>query len=213
MQRLLAGLMTVCAVGTIGACHSPTKDTSTAIVRANAQAERYLGSFEPVEGTSYLVAPIGSPKKGESWIKGKYEISIEHNYVFFNTDDESTTPLLPTNDYMITQKVAFPEKRPGANSGPATQWFLYVLVKADTDGDKELSYEDKRTVAVSDAGGRGYTELIENVEDVLGHSMRDPNTLFVIYVSDATKNVAKIDLANRRVTSIRALPQLGRDVR
>jgi hypothetical protein len=166
-----------------------------------------LGSFQPVEGTKYLMAPINSESKGE-YSKGSYD--NVHNFVFFNTADESTHALLPANDYWITQTKSFPEKDEGNRHPVVIQWFLYFLVKSDTDGDKELTHKDNKTLAVSDAGGVGYTEIISDVEQVYGHALGDANTMFLFYRSQSKKRVAKIDLPSKRVVSTTELElQLG----
>jgi len=112
---------------------------------------------------------------------------------------------MSTNDYWISETISFPETRESNQKSEPVQWFLYFVVKEDTDGDKKLTYKDNRVVAVSDAAGMGFTELITDVEEVFGQAIRDSNTLFVLYRSKSKKNVARIDLPNRKVVSTNEL--------
>jgi hypothetical protein len=156
------------------------------------------------------MAPINSEAKSESFKGGSYDNA--HNYVFLNTTDESTRQLLPTNDYMITNTIRFPEERQAQKEPMAVQWFLYFLVKDDTDGDKKLTYKDHRTVAISDSGGWGYAEVIQNVEQIYGQVLRDANTLLVIYRSGSKKYIARVDLPNRKVVTTNEMTSPGGDV-
>jgi len=185
------------------ACQKPQPSASNTPIRANADVKRSLGSLRPVSGSSYLMGPIESQTEGEYSSKGGSR-SI-HNYVFFNTADESVHTLMSTNDYWISETISFPETRESNQKSEPVQWFLYFVVKEDTDGDKKLTYKDNRVVAVSDAAGMGFTELITDVEEVFGQAIRDSNTLFVLYRSKSKKNVARIDLPNRKVVSTNEL--------
>jgi hypothetical protein len=156
------------------------------------------------------MAPINSQAKGESYKSGSY--GNVHNYVFFNKVDESSHRLLPVNDYLITTTTSLPEGRQSQKETAAVQWFLYFLVKDDTDGDKGLTNKDQATLAVSDSGGIGCTEIIQNIEQVYGHTLRDASTLLVIYRSGGKNYTARVDLLNRKVLSTTELPALGDDV-
>jgi hypothetical protein len=150
-----------------------------------------------------LMAPIDSETRGESFLKESAHAG-QHNYVFLNTADESTHQLLPTHDYLITNAIRLPEERPPQHE-PGVQWFLYFLIKDDTDGDKKLTYKDRRTLAVSDSGGWGYTEVIQEVEQVYGQTLRDPNTLLIVFKKASKRYLAKVDLPGRKLVSTKEL--------
>jgi hypothetical protein len=186
--------------------------------------EKHLSAFQPIEGTDYMIANIsGNPAEERSasspfsWIErgysgySGYEI---YNYVFFGRETETFNRLLPTNEYVVLQIIGFP-------SGAATdkpedfesvRWWLYVLAKADTDKNGILDYQDKLTIGVTDVGGNSPTEVIPDVDNVLGHTLKDDNTLFVIYHSLDKNYVAKIDLPSRQIVSTNEM-DLGNDVK
>jgi hypothetical protein len=202
-------------VGAIGLVGCDSKPASTApVTRANPKAERVLGLFSKVEGTTYLLAGIFAKEEGGflkgiengGYGSGSGYSSAVNNYVFFNTADDSTHRLLPHNDSLILRAQRFPDK-------DKADWFVYDVVKSDTNDDKELSSKDRFTIAMSDGGGNGYSELIPSVETRLGDTLTDGNTLLILYVKDSKKYYSRIDLPNRKVTATNELPSLGNDVK
>ena len=59
-----------------------------------------LTNFEPLSGTPYLIAPIGSKQNYRQSYYDKSTDSIR-NYLFFNGNDKSTKKLLTKNDFFI----------------------------------------------------------------------------------------------------------------
>jgi len=87
-----------------------------------------------------------------------------------------------------------------------------VLAKADTDKNGILDYKDKLTIGVTDAGGNSPTELIPDADRVLGHILKDEDTLFVIYQSLDKNYIAKINLPDRQLVITNEM-DLGEDVK
>ena len=196
----------------------PASGTAPAATRANAVDARVLGHFGRVTSTDFLMADIHSGgDRGYSSLSslssGKSQTI--HNYVFLNVTDQSFQRLLPTNDSYIRSAVPLPEAESHTPDGPPTRvlWWFFDVVKQDTDRDGDLDEEDLGTIAVSDAGGRGYTELIGGVGEIYGRVLRDPDTLLVVYESGGAKRLGVIDLPRRALTSTTSLPDLGPDVK
>jgi hypothetical protein len=203
VTQMILFLSVICLAGLSNGCATPRVQGSNPPLRANADATRTLGMFKPVLATNYLMAPISSSREAE-YSKGSFD--NVHNYVFFNKENETAHTLLATNDYWIADTKSFPEKDEAGGGLPTvTQWFLYSLVKVDSDGDRKLTYKDHRTLALSDAGGNGYTEIVPDVEEVYGQTLREPATLLIFYRSQSKRYVAKLDLVNRKVISISEL--------
>ena len=195
----------------LSACRSePPQTPPPPVTRAKPQVKRELGMFSEVEGTPHLIAAITAREEGgflsklESSSSGYERDAL--NYVFINKDDDSIRRLLPNNDSLILSAIRFPEKG-------KVEWFMYQVVKSDSNNDGELSYKDRTTIAVSDSGGNGYAELVSDVEARLGYAMSDANTLLVLYVKDAKKHYSKIDLPNRKLLVTNEFPSLGDDVK
>ena len=207
--RRLLGSSLLCVVAAVGVgCMNGAPVNAPPLARANPNAKRKLGNFRPVNGTGYLVAPILSEGKSE-YSSSSYESGNTHNHVFFNVAEESTLMLLPTNDQLLVATTSLPEKRESDKEFPTTQWFLYNIIKTDTDGDKEFTFKDRRSLAVSDAGGAGFKEVITDVEQMLGQTLHDANTLIIIYRKNMKNYSARVDLPGRQVVSEKEMPPFG----
>ena len=188
--------------------------------------EKVLSSFNPIKGTDYLMAGIiAIPGERESsfnpleWINSSGYSSYSsntYNYVFFNLATEQYHRLLPTNEYVVYQTSGFPSLQyDPANPdqpAPTVEWWTYSVIKKDTDGNGYLGYGDDLTVGISDVGGNGYTELIENVDTVLSQVYKDNSALFIIYNADKKNYIAKINPSTREVLSTTEM-ELGEDVK
>lgn len=183
--------------------------------------DKELDAFEPVPGTPFLVAPIVNMRdRSGAGLSGSFSSSsysgggpIIRNYVFLNPAGETFQRLLPSNDWRILTRTGFPEQHRSATAPDPTAWFVYHIVKTDTNGDGQVTYGDTLTIAISDAAGGDYTELISAVDGVYSTSLRDPSTLLVVYRSQARSWLARVDLKTRKVVNTSELPSFGPDVR
>jgi hypothetical protein len=188
--------------------------------------EKVLSTFNPINGTDYLMAGIVAiPGDRESslnpleWINSSSYSSYSsntYNYVFFNLATEQYHRLLPSNEYAIYQTSGFPTLQydPANPNQPAptVEWWVYTVIKKDTDGNGYLGNGDDLTIGLSDVGGNGYTELIENVDVVLNQIYKDGSALFIIYSADEKNYIAKINPSTREVLSTIEM-DLGEDVK
>lgn len=188
--------------------------------------EKVLSPFNPIQGTKYLMAGvIAAPATREEslnildWINrsgySSYSFNT-YNYVFFDLETEQYHRLLPANEYAIYQTSGFPTLQyDPANPdqpAPTVEWWVYSVIKKDTDGSGGLGGGDDLTIALSDVGGNGYAELIENVEAILGQVYKNSSALFIIYSADAKNYIAKINPSTREVVSTTEM-DLGEDVK
>lgn len=180
---------------------------------------KILGSFYPIHGTHYQLASIISSGDGESsydfsqlFSRGRFDYSV-YNYVFLDTQSESVYALLPNNEDSILSIQGYPV--PDANATPTipVAWWFYTLAKDDTNQDEKLTLADEKTLAISDVGGKGYTELVSGVDQVLGDVYKDGNILLLIYRAKGKNFLAHIDLTSRKVTQTTELPSFGDDVK
>ena len=207
-------------------CNRFTQSPNSVAIEGTLQSvEKHLSAFRPIEGTNYMIADIsGNPQANERgnfspfrWIESGYsgysgyEI---YNYVFFSSDTETFNRLLPTNEYVVLQIVGFPSGAPTdkPEDFKPVMWWLYVLAKTDTDKNGILDYKDKITIGVTDVGGNSPTEVIPDVDNLLGNMLKNDDTLFVIYHSLDKNYVAKIDLPSRTLVSTNEM-NLGDDVK
>jgi hypothetical protein len=207
-------------------CNRFTQSPNSVAIEGTLQSvEKHLSAFRPIEGTNYMIADIsGNPQANERgnfspfrWIESGYsgysgyEI---YNYVFFSSEAETFNKLLPTNEHVVLQIVGFPSGAPTdkPEDFKPVMWWLYVLAKTDTDKNGILDYKDKITIGVTDVGGNSPTELIPDIDNMLGNMLKNDDTLFVMYHSLDKNYIAKIDLPSRTVVSTNEM-NLGDDVK
>jgi hypothetical protein len=191
-------------------------------------AEKVLSKFNLVQGTDYLMAGvIAAPVTRDSsslnpfeWINNSrsyYDYSYStYNYVFYNLNTETYQQLLPNNDYVISQTSGFPVLQYDPNNpsqpAPPIEYWVFAVVKSDTNNDNKLNQLDKLTIAISSVGGNDYTELIQNVDLVLSQYYKDSTALIVIYNADEKNHISKINLSTRELVSTVEM-NLGEDVK
>lgn len=218
---LIAGTLTGVAYINIrrAASHSSTtkKETIT----------KTLGDFRSIDGTDYLIASV-TGSDGETsllselfssgrWFGGGYGYS-QYNLVFLDVSTEEVYPLLNTNDYEIVSVEGFPTPVISYNnqsqqipSSDPIAWWLFSVIKSDTNQDGDLSSLDKQTLSIADVGGRGYTEIIPDVDNLLGTAFKNNDTLLIIYRSNGKNYLARVNLLLRQVESTEELP-LGEEI-
>jgi len=188
--------------------------------------EKILSAFNPIKGTNYLMAGvISAPVSRENslnpleWINSSSSSSYSsgtYNYVFFNLSTEEYKRLLPTNEYVIFQTAGFPTLQYDPlnpnQPAPIVKWWIYSVIKKDTNMDGNLGYGDKLTIGVTDVGGNGYTELIENVDAILGQIYKDDFAMFIMYNADQKNYIAKINPSTSKVVTTTEM-DLGEDVK
>jgi hypothetical protein len=203
-----------------------------AIAADSEQAKLQLNAFEELTGTDYLIAPVSSPYAREDSSLGSSAPSREQsgytrNYLFVNLADKSSHLLLPTNDLLIlsaenlTEKAQAKQTDMPAKNAPQKEndktadktnhfvkWICYRVIKADTDNDKRLSANDLKTIALSDASGLNYTEIITEVQAVL-HEIRRGDSLIFIYTADGRNQIAEISLPTKQLIATKDLQEIA----
>lgn len=211
--------------------------SSTVTNRSQAEAKKStpelrLSHFRSVTGTSFLVASLGRPDEGSFSKSVSARPPGTVNYVFFDLSDDTATTLLPTNESLILSLDALPNESGHFNQNRespreleftaavelrpervatqhAVRWHSVEYVTADTDADGELTARDRRSLGISDAGGRGFVEVIPNLGQVFSQTMIDSETLHIIHGSQAKQIAVRINLPSRKVTSSNPLPNFG----
>jgi len=196
-------------------------------------ASLVLNSFRQIDGTDFFIAEISEKYRpslfseissGINSSSARYSYSGDagrtHNLVFLESASLAQHRLLETNTWIVLDVGQYPLEIPAcpAPSDPCTapqhvvKWLLYQLVKADTNQDGQLSEGDQITLALTDAGGKGYTELITGVTHIYWINMKGTDQLSLIYRVGGKKWVSVIDLANSKVTETNPFLELGPEV-
>jgi hypothetical protein len=215
----------VAAIGLFGltACSPHPVSPNGVINHAETQVEsklKYiLGNFSQVEGTDYLMAPVyldvNETREGlVSSDYGKTDTPIR-NYLFFDRNTLSTTKLFPDAKYLIVnlEKIG---KSVTAKNGNVNEFAIeqvkhlwYQVVKADTNGNKNLDRNDRVTIAISDPAGNNYQELVKDIDRVVNVHVKNQDIRILFYQSKNKYFAAEINLDNRQI-KIQELPSLDK---
>jgi hypothetical protein len=214
-------LLCLCLLGLslLTSCSRPTITSGgTGTQPATAvEQNKWLGDFSRVPGTRFLYAQISQSSDAGifSLSYSDYGNRNANNLVFFDPTTSKVTQLLPNNQALIATTVTLPEVTAAGSNEPPKQvdWFLYGIIKTDTNNDQKLTTEDQMVLAITDAGGQGYTELIDKVDQLYGQTLNDANTMTLIYRKEGKLLSSTVNLQKRQVTATKAFPSLGSDVK
>lgn len=208
--------------GGVPAVDRSSDQPANAIAANSEQAKLQLNAFEELTGAGFLIASVTSPYSREEYVADSSAPSREQsgytrNYLFVNLVDKSSRLLLPTNDFLILSAEKLNEKaqakqtdtpakdspqkddnKTADKTADSVKWICYRVVKADTDQDKRLSANDLKTIALSDASGFNYAEIITDIQAVL-HEMRRGDSLIFIYTADGKNQIAEINLPTKQL--------------
>ncbi|MCG9889577.1 MAG: hypothetical protein MH252_00700 [Thermosynechococcaceae cyanobacterium MS004] len=182
-------------------------------VNTSNQNEAALGIFQPIEGTPYLMASldnVGSRSEKLSTSGSYWTGDQSRNLVFLDTNTLESHRLFETNAYVIVQTDRYSQE---INGKAVTQWLVYQVLKADTNGNRYLDQKDLRTLGISSANGKEYVEVLAGVTDIFGITMVKPGKLVVVYGKDKIKTSSIINLDERKVITTKPLIDLGSEVK
>ena len=79
----------------------------------------------------------------------------------------------------------------------------------DSNEDGRLDAQDKQTLAVSDANGQNFTELISDVEEILGRERLDDENLLLIYKTNGNIIAATVKITEKKIIQSKELPKVN----
>ena len=173
------------------------EDTNVVSVAANrvAESSTRFGVFEIVPGTNVLRAPLYLDQKLAAAIS-KENTSVQ-NYLFCDPATATSHWLLSGPPTLLASTKLLPS-REYSNSNLPVAAVVYEQVSRDTDGDQRLTVDDLKTIALSDATGKRFTPLFQNVS-VLRAAELTKDGVILIYEDKKKMHAAVVDLATFRV--------------
>jgi hypothetical protein len=210
MPRLLSVLTAAFVLAGCGA------DASPGFGGAVDEPETEVSEFRAVPGTRFLLASAHGRSRssyGDSYYGGSAV-----NHLFYDLDARDARWLFPSDGQRVLRTVPLAD---GLESTPASppygpryepaaegpvRAFLYRVVSRDTNGDGDLDGDDLSALAVSDAGGRGYTVLVPEAERFLGAFWIDGEHAIAVYEAGGTVRGVEFDVDARDVTRRVDLP-------
>jgi len=158
-----------------------------------------LGHISNIQGSSYIMVPLTSDQNYAQSYYSKSSSSIR-NYLFINSKDNTQNWLFDNNKYLINSINLLPNSQYNEKK-KNVKAIMYQIVKQDSNKDSRLTSDDLQTVALSLPDGTGYKEIIHNVDNFVGQSLVDENTMLIIYQIDGIGFSVIVDLSSFKVTN------------
>ena len=171
-------------------------------------SEWTFGGFNQIEGTNFMMSPVYSKQDYQIGFGGEKSSASVRNYFFLNSKDHTSHWLAPTNQYLFLDFLAKIGTDEIGYNVKNVRWLKYRLVKADTNLDGRLTAEDKKTIAISNAAGDGFFEVVEQFDDELGMNLLDADTLIILFRNNDVNYMSEIKLSEQKVTLTSELPKL-----
>ena len=156
-----------------------------------------------IEGTNYLIHPIGDLRVYENGAKSSYGSSsvIDLSFTVSNYADGEITGYLQnikfqkidsdslqslTDKPVLIQTASYLK---GVASGSKKQIMVYTLFDIDTNRDGKLDSSDIKSLYLSDISGERFTKISANFHELIDWSVIDSkNRLYFRTVEDTNKN-------------------------
>jgi len=161
-----------------------------------AASSQYVGVFEIVPGPNVLRAPLYVDQKLASSLP-KENTSVQ-NYLFYDPAAGSSYWLLDGPPTLLASAKALPTDDYGQRTEPVVA-FVYEQVSRDTDGDERLTGDDLKTIALSDAAGKRFTPLLNDVTNLHAAELMKDDTIVLVYTAASKMRAVNVDLASFRV--------------
>lgn len=177
-----------------------------------------LGYSRKISGTPFILVPLISEKEYVRLKEMGFGASAKHSYagsglssptrnlLIVNGDGNEQRWLFPTNDQLITDIEQLND--PKCSSDRKTLALQYQVVKKDTNEDNTLTGEDLATVAFSKVDGRGYREVVSEVDSVIASHLIDDSKTLLIFQRKGIGFSATVNLADFSLISSKELPKV-----
>lgn len=166
-----------------------------------------LGDLKRVRGTDFYMAPLYAHELPTLGLSSGYSLDTL-NYLFFDLRASGAHWLVPGRQQVFSwhQALAWPCDE---ESAPVVG-HLFQVVNVDTNGDARLTGDDHSSLAVSDPGGRRFTVLVNDVQDLHGHEVLSPTRVLVFFSAAEQLRVAEVDIQDRVIVTNKQLATEGR---
>lgn len=155
-----------------------------------------LGSISDIYDTSYYSMVLRSNLRHEQSHYGKGSgYRSARNYLFINAKTNEKSWLYSHNNFLIlrTDILVF-EKENQKTRTPVG--YIFQLVKSDSNSDRVINNQDKKTVAISNFMGKKYLEIATEIDQFLGHQINAAGILSFVYKSEGNAHLKRVNLNN-----------------
>lgn len=161
------------------------RDIVTTVNQAGSAEELHfhLDDIKDIPGinTQMLKLTAGKTKSGLAY--SGYERDTR-NILFLSGDDKAARWLFPDQDHVIhtaAQLQAKDEDKKTADADKVTVALYYLYSDKDTNGDGEITKDDKASLGLSKADGEGFTAVLAGIDRVYSVSLTEGQAISVLY--------------------------------
>lgn len=168
-----------------------------------------LGEVKHVNGSQSVIVPLYSDQSFDLRYSGGKSTASTRNILFSNMHTETSKWLLPTNKYLIP-RYRLINKSNSYNRDEDIVTILYHIIKEDTNNDSRLTENDEVTIAFSKPEGSEYTEVLKNIDKVLGYELLNNETIAIMFNRKGQGYTAYVNLLNFTVSKEIELPKVNK---
>lgn len=155
-----------------------------------------LGGFEAAPGGRYLIARIQGEQDGDSGVYSKTVGSTRDLVILDRVTGEAKRVLGRLDHLILTWSYPVADRE----GTPEPSLLLLTVIDADTDGDKRLDSNDRRTVLACAPSGHACAPVIAGIDQVLSHLARTDGQVDLITTLDG-KTEWRVIAADRSVSA------------
>ncbi len=174
-----------------------------------------LGYPQYVGNTDFYYIPLESEKltvekksRDIQYFNGSgYTPTRSKNVILINSKTNESNWLFKSIDQLILE--IKPLIKGEFNVKGIAQGISYVVINNDTNQDGKLSKTDKRTFALSNIDGSGYTEIISGYSRIVKSDLNTEGNLFVVFINNNEVHSMVVDMNTFKVLNKKLLPKVG----
>ena len=174
----------------------------------NIEEKFRLGHLQHIKGFMSVIVPLYSDQSFSLNYSGSKSTTSTRNILFSDLNNETNKWLLPHNKFLITKYKLINESN-SYSSDENIITILYKIVKNDTNNDSRLTESDKLIISLSEPNGNNYTEVLKNIDSVIGYELINKEVIAILYSRENQGFTAYIDLNGFKVKKEIKLPKFN----
>ncbi len=176
--------------------------------KTNIEEKFRLGNLQHIKGFMSVIVPLYSDQSFSLNYSGSKSTTSTRNILFSDLHNETNKWLLPHNKFLITKYKLINESN-SYSSDENIITILYKIVKNDTNNDSRLTESDKLIISLSEPNGNNYTEVLKNIDSVIGYELINKEVIAILYSRENQGFTAYISLNGFKVKNEIKLPKFN----
>jgi hypothetical protein len=160
-----------------------------------------LDHLSRIHGTDMRVMLLSAESGSRKFSSGGHRGEVR-NVLFFSGAEKASRWLFKDH----RQSVSMSQLRLGEEE--LTRALYVAYVRADSNGDGELSFEDRSNVALARPDGTDMVEVLRDIDQVIEQELFDAQHLSIVYRKGVELRHAKVALASAKIESDQVLVQV-----